>query len=97
MILLTVRCDRCGKEVSQNITDDRLDDDMIRQLGFNRIHANNGKGNILICNDCKKLLRDLHSKLELHKEQTLNKFFANKEEEKDDKRDKGAPTYSGIR
>ena len=89
MILLTVQCDRCGKEVSRNITDTRLTDDLIREFGFSHIHANNGKGNILICNECSRLLRELHNKLELHKEQTLNDFFANNGKEKDNDRHKG--------
>lgn len=87
MITLTMKCSRCSKEVSHDMTDQTLNNDLVRKFGFGYTH--NGKTNVLICNQCEKQFRELKEKLEgLVRTETCS-FFDNcgKEKENGDKRE----------
>ena len=62
MITLTMQCERCGKEVSHDMTNDRLDQDVIRKFGF--VYSHDGKKSLLICLGCEDLFNGLKDKLE---------------------------------
>ena len=62
MITLTMKCARCSKEVSHDMTDQTLNNDLVRKFGFSYTH--NGKRNVLLCTQCEKLLRELKVKLD---------------------------------
>ena len=84
MITLTMKCSRCSKEVSHDMTDKTLSNDLVRKFGFS--YAHDGKTNVLICNQCEKSFRELRDRLEgLVKIETCS-FFDNcgKEEENGD-------------
>ena len=85
MITLTIQCSRCGKEVSHDMTNQTLNDDLIRKFGFN--YAHNGKTNIIICNNCERLYSDLRNRLNKHVKLEICSFFddCGKEKENDDR------------
>lgn len=88
MITLTMQCSRCSKEVSSDMTDQILDNDLVRKFGFSYI--NSGKVNVLICNDCEKLFKDLQDKLHGLVKIELCGFFDNCEEGEENG-DRGEP------
>jgi hypothetical protein len=67
------------------MTDQTLSNDLVRQFGFSYTH--DGKTNVLICNQCEKLFRDLKDKLSVLVQTETCSFFDNcgKEEENGDK------------
>lgn len=75
MITLTMQCSRCGKEVSQDMTNSTLNNELVRKFGF--VYTHNGKTNVLLCMDCEKLYRDLKGRLESHFKVELCSFFDN--------------------
>lgn len=79
MILLTIKCERCSKEVSHDMSNERLSQDAIRKFGF--VFTHDGKNNILICLDCEKSYIDLKDRLEQHLKLELCGFFKNCGEE----------------
>jgi hypothetical protein len=85
MITLTIECERCGKEVSQDQTNSTLSNDLVRKLGF--VYAHDGKENVVICVDCETKYRGLQEKLELTVAKKLCCFFDNckKEEQNGEK------------
>ena len=78
MVTLTIECSRCGKEASQDMTNTTLNNDIIRKLGFS--YANDGKKNIVICNDCGRQYKDLQERLEDLVKVEMCDFFNNCEE-----------------
>jgi len=75
MITLTMKCSRCSKEVSHDMTDKTLNNDLVRKFGFS--YAHDGKTNVLICTQCEKSFRELQDRLEgLVKIETCS-FFDN--------------------
>lgn len=80
MITLTMQCFRCSKEISHDMTNRTLGNDLIREFGFN--YAHNGKTNILLCSQCEKLLGDLQEKLDNYTTKEMCSFFGNCTEEK---------------
>ena len=88
MITLTMKCSRCSKEVSHDMTDKTLNNDLVRQFGFGYTH--DGKTNVLICNQCEKLFKDLQDKLEGLVKMEVCSFFDDygKEEENGDNRER---------
>jgi len=87
MITLTMKCSRCSKEVSHDMTDKTLNNDLVRQFGFGYTH--DGKTNVLICNQCEKLFKDLQDKLEGLVKMEICSFFddCGKEKENGDRRE----------
>ena len=81
MITLTMQCSRCSKEVSHNMTNQTLSDDLVRKFGF--IYLHDGKTNVLICTECEKLYKDLQGRLDNIVKLEVCSFFDNcgKEEE----------------
>jgi len=79
MITLTMKCSRCSKEVSHDITNERLNEDMIRKFGFSYVHT--GKKNVLICQDCEGLHKEVKAKLEGIMKTELCNFFTDCEKE----------------
>lgn len=75
MILLTMQCERCSKEVSHNMTNKTLSSDLIRKFGFG--YAHNGKTNVLICNQCEKLFKGLKEKIAIQTKTEMCSFFQN--------------------
>lgn len=75
MITLTMQCSRCGKEVSHDITNKTLSNDLVRKFGFS--YAHNGKTNVLLCSECEKLLNGLQEKLNDHTTKEICSFFKN--------------------
>lgn len=73
MITLTIQCSRCSKEVSQDMTNRTLSDDLIRKFGF--IYAHNGKTNVVLCSDCGKQYSELQDRIELAAQEELCGFF----------------------
>ena len=88
MILLTMRCSRCSKEVSHDMTDRTLNNDLVRKFGFSYTH--DGKTNVLICNQCEKQFKELQEKLEGIVKIEMCSFFDNCGKEKENG-DKGKP------
>lgn len=88
MITLTIKCSRCSKEVSHDMTDRTLNNDLVRKFGFSYIHS--GKINVLICNQCEKLFNELREKLDGVVRTELCSFFDNCGKEEEDG-DKGEP------
>jgi hypothetical protein len=68
MITLTMKCSRCSKEVSQDMTNGTLSNELVRKFGF--VYLHNGKTNALLCDECEELYKELKARLEeqLHKE-----------------------------
>ena len=87
MITLTMKCSRCSKEVSSDMTNTTLNDNLVRKFGFNHVH--DGKANLLICDQCEKLLKELQDKLTKQLGIDMYSFFQNCEGEKEneDKRE----------
>jgi hypothetical protein len=84
MIILTMQCSRCSKEVSHDMTDQTLNNDLVRKFGFSYIH--NGKKNALICTQCEKSFKELQERLEgLVKTETCSFFSDCGKEEDGDK------------
>ena len=81
MIILTMKCSRCSKEVSHDMTDKTLSNDLVRQFGFGYTH--DGKTNVLICNQCEKLFRELQDKLSVLMKTEVCSFFDDCGEEKE--------------
>jgi len=81
MITLTMQCSRCSKEVSHNMTNQTLSDDLVRKFGF--IYSHDGKTNVLICNECEKLFIELQGRMDKIVKLEVCSFFDNcgKEEE----------------
>jgi len=75
MITLSMQCSRCGKEVSHDMTNQTLSNELVRKFGF--IYAHNGKTNVLICYECEKLFRGLQEKLESTVKLEICSFFDN--------------------
>lgn len=58
MIILTMVCDRCSKEVVQDLSNKSFKgDEEARKAGFQHIHAN--KKNMLICGGCYNQFKEL--------------------------------------
>jgi len=73
MITLTMKCSRCSKEVSHDMTDQTLNNDLVRKFGFGYTH--DGKTNVLICNQCEKLFKELKDKLSVLVQTETCSFF----------------------
>ena len=73
MITLTMQCTRCSKEVSHDMTNRRLNEELVRKFGFGYQH--DGRSNLLICSDCEKEYIDLKAKLDESVKQELCSFF----------------------
>lgn len=86
MITLTMQCSRCSKEVSHDMTNKTLHNELIRKFGY--AYAHNGKTNVLICNNCEKQFKGLEAKLTEQTRIEMCNFFLNCEKESND-RDKG--------
>ena len=87
MINLTMQCSRCGKEVSHDMTNQTLNDDLVRKFGFS--YAHDGNTNVLICTDCEKKFNDLKVKLNNLLSEQVCGFFDNCGEEKEDGKYRG--------
>ena len=72
---LTIRCDRCSKEVSRDIMGETLNNDIIRKFGF--YNAHNGKNNVLLCCECKNGLKELKDQLEKYVKNETCSYFDN--------------------
>ena len=73
MIIISIKCARCSKEFSQDITNTSLSNDLIRKFGFGYTH--NGKTNVVLCNDCEKQYNDLQERLEVAVKSEMCDFF----------------------
>jgi len=81
MITLTMQCTRCGKEVSHDMTNKRLNEELVRKFGF--AYQHDGRANLLICYDCEKEYADLKAKLDENIKRELCSFFKSCGKEKD--------------
>ena len=81
MITLSMQCSRCNKEVSHDMTNQTLSNDLVRKFGFT--YAHNGKTNVVICVDCGKEFSELQERLEATTRKELCGFFENCGEDKD--------------
>lgn len=88
MITLTMQCSRCGKEVSHDMTNKTLSNDLVRKFGYS--YAHNSKVNVLICNACGNLLKGLEDKLSERMKEELCSFFNDCEKGKENG-NKGEP------
>jgi hypothetical protein len=88
MITLTIRCERCSKEVSHDLTGSTFNDDVVRKLGF--VYKHDGKTNVTICMECERQYKDLKDKLASLAHEELCSFFntCGEEEENGDNRGK---------
>ncbi len=75
MITLTMKCARCSKEVSHDMTNLTLSNELIRKFKYG--YAHNGKTNVLICNQCEKLFKGLEKKLTEQSRIEMCNFFQN--------------------
>ena len=75
MITLTMQCSRCSKEVSHDMTNQTLSNDLVRKFGY--AYAHTGKTNTLICQDCERLFRELKDTLEDKVAREVCSFFGN--------------------
>ena len=73
MITLTMQCYRCSKEVSHDMTNQTLSNELVRKFGF--AYAHDGKTNVLICFDCERSLKDLKERLSTQTKTELYSFF----------------------
>lgn len=89
MITLTMECERCGKEVSHDMSNETLNQDAVRKFGY--VIRHDGKKNILICLDCENAYEGLQDKLEGIMKIELCSFFNNCEEEGKNGETKGKP------
>ena len=88
MITLTMKCARCSKEVSHDMTNQTLSNELARKFGYG--YAHNGKTNVLICNQCEKLFKNLEEKLTEQSRIEMCNFFRNCRKEKDNNGEKGS-------
>ena len=88
MILLTMRCSRCNKEVSHDMTNNTLSNELISKFGF--CNAHDGRNNVLICKSCEKSYKELQDRLEISMKKELCDFFKNCGKDKENG-DKGKP------
>jgi hypothetical protein len=71
-----LKCYRCGKESSHDITNTALSDDLITKFRYKYIYT--GEKNVLICFNCEKKLRELKDTLEGHRQKEIHGFFEEK-------------------
>jgi hypothetical protein len=81
MITLTLQCSRCSKEVSHDMTNQTINDDLVRKFGFSYLH--DGKTNVLICNECENLYKELQGRLDNIVKSEVCGFFDNCGKEKE--------------
>lgn len=79
MITLTMQCSRCSKEVSHDMTNQTLNNELVRKFGFG--YAHDGKTNVLLCQDCERSFKDLQDTIEDKARIELCSFFDNCEKE----------------
>ena len=89
MITLTMKCSRCSKEVSHDMTNQTLGNELVRKFGY--AYAHNGKTNVLICSQCEKSFKGLEVKLTEQSRIEMCNFFKNcgKEDNDGDRGDNG--------
>jgi len=75
MVILTIKCSRCSKEVSHDMTNRTIDDSLISKFGY--VYLHNGKTNVLICKQCEKLFKGLEDKLVEQAKEEMCNFFKN--------------------
>ena len=74
MVILTLLCDRCGKEVSTDLSNSSFkSEDEIRKAGFQNIHAN--RKNMLICSGCYNQFKELKGLQEEKAYREVCEFF----------------------
>jgi hypothetical protein len=77
MVTLHLKCYRCGNEVSRDITNIALSNDLLTKFEFKYIHT--GEKNVLICFSCDRKLRELKKELDFQKRTKVIKFFKKKD------------------
>lgn len=91
MITLTIRCYRCGKTVSEDMTNQTLSNDLIGKFGFTYAHT--GKSNVTICNECAYKLKELQDRLDQHVRKETCTFFDDCEGKGNEKRNINGATH----
>jgi hypothetical protein len=82
MITIIIVCDRCSNTIEEDLSNMSFKgEDIIRQAGFQYIHAN--KQNMLICNGCFNKFKELKGMQEEKAYNEVCKFFKICEKEED--------------
>ena len=75
MVILTIVCDRCSKEIEEDLSNNTSCnvEDQARKAGFQHVHAN--RKNMLICGGCFNQFQELKDIQEEKAYKEVCKFF----------------------